>query len=258
MMRISSSNPELQREAFTKQRDRALLRGGPDSPKVAVATLQLANLLCTLNRPEDELSLREQHLAACRRNVGLDDLGTVQAEMRLASCLVKLERADEADPLLRHVVAIRTAILGSDNPETLVSLSLSANVARKLGRFDEARDLHLKTLEWIESQESVDSVNMASAAMQVGNVMTEWREFEQGSEFYRRALEMRQLALGPDDPDTLSSLRSLALATYLSGQVEVARGLAEELVERSERTRGAEARESIMAQEVLLRIKGHG
>jgi hypothetical protein len=66
---------------------------------------------------------------------------------------------------------------------------------------------------------------------------------------------MRQLALGPDDPDTLSSLRSLALATYLSGQVEAAKGLAEELVERSERTRGAEAKESVMAQEMLLRIK---
>jgi tetratricopeptide (TPR) repeat protein len=152
-------------------------------------------------------------------------------------------------------VAIRTAILGRGNSETLASLSLSANVARKLGRFDEARDLHLKTLEWIESQESVDSANMSFAVMQVGHLMTEWREFEQGSEFYRRALEMRQLALGPDDPDTLSSLRSLALATYLSGQVEAAKGLAEELVERSERTRGAEAKESVMAQEMLLRIK---
>jgi tetratricopeptide (TPR) repeat protein len=255
MMRVSSSNPELQLEVFAKQRDKALLKGGPDSPKVAVATLQLANLLCTLNRPEDELSLREQHLAACRKNVGLDGLGTVQAEMRLARCFVKLRRAEDADPLLRHVVAIRTAILGRGNSETLASLSLSANVARKLGRFDEARDLHLKTLEWIESQESVDSANMSFAVMQVGHLMTEWREFEQGSEFYRRALEMRQLALGPDDPDTLSSLRSLALATYLSGQVEAAKGLAEELVERSERTRGAEAKESVMAQEMLLRIK---
>lgn len=147
MMQVSSSNPELQLEVFIKQRDKALLKGGPDSPKVAMATLHLANLLCTLNRPEDELSLREQHLAACRRNVGLDDLGTVQAEMRLASCLVKLKRAEDADPLLRHIVAIQTAIMGCDNPETILALSLSANVARKLGRFDEARDLHLKTLE---------------------------------------------------------------------------------------------------------------
>jgi len=69
---------------------------------------------------------------------------------------------------------------------------------------------------------------------------------------------MRQLALGPDDPETLNSLGSLALATYLSGQVDAARALAEELVERSERTRGAEATESVMAQEMLFRIKGHG
>jgi hypothetical protein len=47
MMQVLSSDPELQLEVFTKQRDKALVKGGPDSPKVAMATLQLANLLCT-------------------------------------------------------------------------------------------------------------------------------------------------------------------------------------------------------------------
>jgi tetratricopeptide (TPR) repeat protein len=148
--------------------------------------------------------------------------------------------------------------LGGDDPQTILAVSLFANVARKLGRFEEARDLHMKTLEWVESQESADSVNVAALAMQVGSLMVEWHEFDQASEFFRRALDIRQKALGPDDPDTLSSLRWLALIIYRCGKIEAATTLAEELAERSARTLGPEARESVMAQDLLARFAGSG
>jgi hypothetical protein len=41
MIQGASSNPELQLEVFTKQRDKALKKGGPDSPTAAKATLLL-------------------------------------------------------------------------------------------------------------------------------------------------------------------------------------------------------------------------
>jgi hypothetical protein len=94
--------------------------------------------------------------------------------------------------------------------------------------------------------------------MQVGNLMKEWREFEQASEFYRRAFEMRRLSLGPDDPDTLTSLGFLALTTYLNGHVDAARGLAEDWVARLSRTRGPEAKETVMAHKLLARVNGQG
>jgi eukaryotic-like serine/threonine-protein kinase len=255
---VTSSNPELQLDAFPNQLDKALAKGGPDSPKVAEATWRLANLLCTLDRPDDELPLRERHLAACRRNLGPDDLGTVEAEVRLASCLVKLKRVEDADQLLQHSVAIRSAALGGDNPQTILAVSLLANATRKLGRFEETRDLHMKISKWIESQESAKPVDLAAMAMQMGRLMAEWREFDQAAEFYRRAFETRSLALGPDNPDTLISLRWLALATYGCGKVEDARAFAEHLAERSTRTWGTEARESVIAQELLARIIRHG
>jgi tetratricopeptide (TPR) repeat protein len=155
--------------------------------------------------PEDELPLREQHLAACQRNLGPDDLGTVEAELKLATCLVKLKRVEEEDQLIQHSVAVRTTVLGCDNPQTMLAVSLQANVARKLGRFEEARNLHAKILEWIESQEAAEPVNLAAMAMQMGHLMTEWREFAQASRFYQRAFETRRLALGPENPDTLIS-----------------------------------------------------
>jgi tetratricopeptide (TPR) repeat protein len=257
VIQATSSDPELQLEVFAKQLNKALAKGGPDSPMVAKATLQVANLLCTLGRPEEELPLREQHLAACRRNLGDDDQGTVQAEMRLATCLVQLKRLEEADPLLQHIVAVRTRELGSSSPETALALSMSAKVARGLGRFDDARDQHLKILEWLESQESVESTDLAKNLMQVASLLAEWREFDEASEFYRRAFEIRRLALGSDNPDTLISLGLLSMTTLLAGRGEEVRGLTEELVERCERILGAEARETVMAHEMLARINNH-
>jgi tetratricopeptide (TPR) repeat protein len=244
--------------AWTKELEKARSKDNPDSARVANATLHLANLLNTFDRHEEELPLREQYLEACRRNLGLDDLDTVQAEMRLASCLVHLNRPDEADRLLQHVVKIRSAEQGAESTETVLAVALSANVARKLGRFDEARDLHLWTLAWLETQDSIESADIARMAMSTGHLLTEWREFEQASEFYRRAFEIRRRALGPDDPDTLISQRFLALTSYSSGQVDIARSVTEDVLERLQRTLGVDAVETAQVQVLLTNInRGH-
>jgi tetratricopeptide (TPR) repeat protein len=132
-------------------------------------------------------------------------------------------------------------------------------VARKLGRFDQARELHLRTLAWLESQDTTDSADIAVMAMNVGHLLTEWREYEQASEFYRQALEMRRSFLGPDDPNTLSSQRFLALTSYRSGHTDDARSLTEEVLERLKRTLGPDAADTVQAQELLADIEAaHG
>jgi len=60
--------------------------------------------------------LREQAVAALRRNLGTDHKWTLDAEMKFAVCLQTLGRAEEADPLLSHVVAVDTRAHGISDP----------------------------------------------------------------------------------------------------------------------------------------------
>jgi tetratricopeptide (TPR) repeat protein len=251
-------DPEHQLETFKELLQRALAKGGPDSPKVAVATEKVADLLSTLNRSEEELPLRQQHLEACRRNLGPDDLGTTEAERTLALCLVKLKQPEEADQLIEHALAVRTSQLGPEDPRTMMVLALSASVARKLGRFEQARDLHLRILKWIESQEASEPVHAARIVMQLGTLMAQWREFNQASEFFERAFGIRRDVLGPDDPDTLGSELWLAFMAYDRGLAVIATGFAEDVRERATRVRGVEAPEAEKARWLLARIEGNG
>jgi tetratricopeptide (TPR) repeat protein len=198
----------------------------------------------------------QQQFEASKRRLGADDPETVQAELDLARCLVELNRPDEADELLQHVVAIRTKDFGPDDPQTLLALGLSANVAKKLGRFDEARDLHMKVLAWMEVQETVQPADLAVMLMETAHLLGQWNEVDQAAEFYQRAFDMRRKALGSDDPKTLSSEKWLALTRYRNGEPEVARELAEDAFERCLRCFGAEAPETLRVKELLRKIRG--
>jgi tetratricopeptide (TPR) repeat protein len=205
-----------------------------------------------------ELPEAQQQFEAARRRLGPDDPETVQAELNLAHCLVELNRPDEADVLLQHVVGIRTKDLGPDDPQTLLALGLSANVAKKLGRFEEARDLHIKVLAWMEVQENVQPADLAVMLMETAHLLAQWNEVDQAAEFYQRAFDMRRKALGSDDPKTLSSERWLALTRYRNGEAEAARELAEDAIERCRRSLGAEAPETLRVQELLTKISERG
>ena len=72
-------------------------------------------------------------------SLGPEDEATLNAEWKLATCLISLDRPEDADPLLTHVVAGKALALGNDDPETLAARAWSATVAKKLGRLSEAR-----------------------------------------------------------------------------------------------------------------------
>jgi tetratricopeptide (TPR) repeat protein len=257
VIQATSSNPELQLDVFTNQLEKARAKGDPDSPRLAGAILQLATLLSSLDRVEEELFLREEHLDMCRRNLEPDDIATAQAEMKLARCLVRVKRYEEADPLLSHALRVHSSEVGEDHPETLVAVGLSGAVARRLGRFEEARGHYSRFLEWVESQDSAEPSQVAETAVRLADLLAEWREFDQARELYRKAFELRRTSLGLDSPDTLGSLGSLALTTYLTGDVETATSLAEDLLDRLTNSQGPESRQTVLASKMLARFKGY-
>ena len=131
MMKGTEQSPDDELQQAQDVLSWALRKHGRDSTFSIKAMVDVADQLARQGRGAEELDLRTQIVAGLR-TLDPESLNTASAEMRLAACLVMVERYGEADPLLRHVVDVRTAQLGQDEPETLKAVSARDLVASRL------------------------------------------------------------------------------------------------------------------------------
>ncbi len=180
----------------------SLRKNGPDSPFTIKAMNEVANQLSRQNRISEETALREQIVDGLRKNVGAEDDATLNAEFKLATCLIALERPEDADPLLTHVVAGRTLALGEDDPQTLGAKAWSASVAKRVGRLQEARALQEEVVDGYESRGEGESDQGLLAALNLASTLVELDQLDDAGRLVRFVLHVRRHALGPDDPKT--------------------------------------------------------
>jgi Tetratricopeptide repeat len=156
------------------------------------------------------LALREQILSALRESVGPEDGATLNAEFKLATCLLALERPKDADPLLAHIVAVRSVALGENDPQTLIAIAWRASVARKVGRLAEARALQEQVVDGYQSRGEGESDQGLLAMLNLASTLTELDLLDEARQLVRSVLEVRQRTLGPEDQKTLEVQRVLA------------------------------------------------
>jgi hypothetical protein len=94
----------------------------------------VADELRRQDRYAEELLLREQIVQTPRRNLGVHHEGTLEAEAKLGRCLIDLDRTEEAEPLLTHVVAASGYSPGTMSPDTCLAMVCLAVVHREAGR----------------------------------------------------------------------------------------------------------------------------
>src|ERR1700728_2366183 len=117
MMQGTDQTPDEELKQSQEVLRWSLRKRGPDSPFSVKAMNEVANQLAKQGRVAEEVVLREQIVAGLRNNVGPEHDFTLNAEWNLAMCLTTLERPEDAEPLLAHVVAGRAVALGQDDPE---------------------------------------------------------------------------------------------------------------------------------------------
>ena len=180
----------------------SLRKTGPDSPFTIKAMNEVANQLSRQNRISEETALREQIVDGLRKNVGAEDDATLNAEFKLATCLIALERPHDADPLLTHVVAGRSLALGEDDPQTLGAKAWSASVAKRVGRLGEARALQQEVVNGYLSRGEGESEQGLLAVLNLASTLTELDQLDDAARLARSVLDVRRHALGPDDAKT--------------------------------------------------------
>jgi hypothetical protein len=211
--RVAESMEESPERTLQDSRDVlkwSLRKNGPDSAFTIKAMNEVANQLSRQDRVDEETAVREQIVDSVRKNVGPEDEATLNAEFRLATCLIALERPHDADPLLAHVVAGRSLALGEDDPQTLGAKAWSANVAKRTGRPEVARALQEEVVRGYECRGEGEGDQGLTAALNLASTLTELGQLPEASRLVRSVLEVRRRVLGPDDPKTVEVQRVLA------------------------------------------------
>jgi len=134
----------------------------------------------------------------------------------LASILLELGHAEEAEVEYRRAVIGRTKALGANHPDTLSSINGLAVALDFQGRYEEAEKLYRSALEGREIVLGHDHRDILESVAFLGEVLEFQEKYEEAEVLCRRALEGRKEVLGPYHPDTLETVFHLASA--LEGQ----------------------------------------
>ncbi len=150
-----------------------------------------------------------RHLAALSR----DDQDDYLAALKLVDEALGLEekgQVQEAEPLLRRTLEIRSRVLGEDHPNTVASCNNLAANLHSQGRYADAEALFRKSLQdWRRVLGDYD-VSTALAHNNLASSLESQRKFAEAEPLFRKSLEIRRHTLGEDHPDTADSYRNLA------------------------------------------------
>ena len=154
----------------------------------------------------------------------------------LASILLELGHAEEAEVEYRRAVIGRTKALGANHPDTLSSINGLAVALHFQGRYEEAEKLYRSALEGREIVLKRDHRDVLESAAFLGEVLEFQEKYEEAEVLCRRALEGRKEVLGPYHPDTLETVFHLASALNGRGKHNEAEALYRRVLEAFEKT----------------------
>ena len=119
-------------------------------------------------------------------------------------------RYTEAEPVLRHALAISEQQLGADHPDTAIILNNLGMLYKTQRKYSEAEQMLRRTLEIYEEQLGPHHPDVALSLINLANLYNTQRKYGEVEQMLLRALEICEEQLGADHPDTARSLNNLA------------------------------------------------
>ncbi len=220
------------------------LRGGFDRKGLRKRLIDLAFQRCAALERDWEDRAGDWEVEALRRwAVHLmeeDELGGGALEERVAGLLAKLGRYREEEPLRRHVLSVREAVLGSEAAGTIEAVYYLGLNLLGVGQFGEAEELFRRALTYHERQSGELDQRTLSCIGGLAIALDRQGDVEGAEPLYRRALEASERVLGPEHPNTLTSVNNLAGLLESGGDYAAAEPLYRRALEACERVLGHE------------------
>jgi tetratricopeptide (TPR) repeat protein/tRNA A-37 threonylcarbamoyl transferase component Bud32 len=165
--------------------------------------------------------------AAATVGVRFQSAPLVEAAIRrtLVRALQELGRPELALPHAERALALRRQALGSDHPDTILSLNDYAYVLYSLGRAEEAERYFEQALQQCLQAVGEDGPEtLLSLNNYAGSLKAQGR-FQEAEPLFQRVLEQSRRTLGEEHPDTISALCNYASALQLLGRATEAEPL---------------------------------
>lgn len=192
--------------------------------------------LKALGRFDEADALYVRVLAARRR--GADPLDLATTLNNLGANRLMLDRAEEAETVLREALALREAGLGGGHPLTAQTLSLLSDALASQGRFEVAVLMQRRALEALGP--GADPVERAAALTNLADILKSLDRSAEALPLDREAFDLTRAALGPGHPETLGAMIGLADALLATGAAAEARPLLVEALRLQAATLGSD------------------
>jgi serine/threonine protein kinase/tetratricopeptide (TPR) repeat protein len=185
---------------------------------------------------------------------------TVTSMDILSGLYAMQNRAKDAEPLAREVVAARLAPAERDRPEAAEALNALGGIEADLGHFEESEKLFERAIELADRVSGPDhpytlqtrsnfALALYTAAMQEEQAKPDLflPRLNRAKDLNERVLQARTRLLGDEHPDTLTSMNNLASVYKSLGMPERAEPLQRKDLEISLRTLGEEHPDTIVS-----------
>ncbi len=139
--------------------------------------------------------------------------------------------AVEAGDLFEQALEIHKEVDGPENAHTADAMSALALSYLERGRYEEADSLARNVLRIREALPS-DSVGIAMAWVGMARALRELGQADSAKLLATRALGIYEQSLGPDHPQTVGLLATVALMQRATGEVDLAEALYREALEK--------------------------
>ncbi len=131
----------------------------------------------------------------------------------------------DAQPLLEEAYRMHKIALGSDDEETLKSMSRLPHLYHRQGKYDKALALYLECLDKQKTALGDDHPDTLQTMHNIAVVYQNQGKYDEALALSLECLDKGKAALGDDHPDTLSTMHNIAVVYENQGKYDEALAL---------------------------------
>ncbi|MEX1309110.1 MAG: serine/threonine-protein kinase, partial [Candidatus Sulfomarinibacteraceae bacterium] len=227
---------------------------GEDHPDTLRSLNGLAATLFNQGRYAEAAPLFEEGLDTRRRTLGENHPDTLTLANNLAACYLEQGRYTEAEALQREVVAGRTRVLGPEHDQTAMSIHNLGVTLAQLGRYDESEEELRKAIE-IRKDLPGDRRGLFFSMSYLADVLRALERWNEAEELYLDTWKAQRLELGPSDGETLKTASGLAELRSLTGDLQGAETLLDEILAVQLEVRGEQHPDTLQSLTTLAHVR---
>lgn len=231
---------------------------GREALETALSMNSLGALHLERNAIDRAGRLLHDALRICRKVAGREHRATVACLDNLMNLYHLKGNLAGAERLARKVLKLRRAILGEGNIGTMESYDNLGAILYKLGRYEQVEPYQQKSLELAEHFLGDHPVT-ARCLNNLGVLYTALQRNDDAIGYFRRALDIAEMTLGPDHHQTASYMNNLGVLLKAQYRLPEAETLYRRALDITIRMRGENhptVADFLITSATLHRLKG--